>query len=229
LKTPQSKKWEADAPPDTPYRKAQQEWDDRIGSARVQAKNWRFFSFFALGLAALSIIGMIYLGTLPKTVVEYVEVDKKGSATFVGRAGQAAQNYQLSHAQIGFHLRRFLNDTRSLSSDQLVIRENWFDAYKLLAGEATNVLTAYAQSNDPFNRADKERVNVTVESVLQITPDTWQLDWTEELWSPQGALKETQKWRGSFTVARILPDDEAVLRDNPLGLYITAFSWSRID
>jgi type IV secretion system protein VirB5 len=172
---------------------------------------------------------MIYLGMLPKTVVEYVEVDKKGAATHVGRAGRSAQNYPISHAQIDFHLRRFLNDTRSLSSDPLVIRENWFDAYKLLAGEATQVLTAYAQAGDPFERAEKERVNVTVESVLQITPDTWQLDWTEELWSPQGALKETQAWRGSFTVLRIVPEDEEVLRDNPLGLYITAFSWSRID
>ena len=27
--------------PETPYQKAAQVWDERIGSARVQAKNWR--------------------------------------------------------------------------------------------------------------------------------------------------------------------------------------------
>ena len=33
----------ADTPqPATPYQSAAQVWDERIGSARVQAKNWRF-------------------------------------------------------------------------------------------------------------------------------------------------------------------------------------------
>ena len=27
--------------PETPYQRAGQVWDERIGSARVQAKNWR--------------------------------------------------------------------------------------------------------------------------------------------------------------------------------------------
>ena len=37
--------------PATPYQRAAQVWDDRIGSARVQAKNWRLISFGGLGLA----------------------------------------------------------------------------------------------------------------------------------------------------------------------------------
>src|SRR3546814_2337696 len=34
--------------PVTPYQRAAQVWDDRIGSARVQEKNWRFAFFGAL-------------------------------------------------------------------------------------------------------------------------------------------------------------------------------------
>src|SRR5260221_14281765 len=37
--------------PETPYQKAGQAWDERIGSARVQAKNWRL-AF--VGMLALS-------------------------------------------------------------------------------------------------------------------------------------------------------------------------------
>src|ERR1700756_2801384 len=40
----------------TPYQRAAQVWDDRIGSARVQARNWRLMAFGCLllsgGLAA---------------------------------------------------------------------------------------------------------------------------------------------------------------------------------
>ena len=35
--------------PATPYQRAEQLWDERIGSARVQAANWRLMAFGALG------------------------------------------------------------------------------------------------------------------------------------------------------------------------------------
>lgn len=37
--------------PETPYQKAAQVWDERIGSARVQAKNWRLMAYGSLLLA----------------------------------------------------------------------------------------------------------------------------------------------------------------------------------
>ena len=48
--------------PETPYQRAGQVWDDRIGSARVQAKNWRlaFFGMLVLsgGLAGGSCLAV---------------------------------------------------------------------------------------------------------------------------------------------------------------------------
>ncbi|MGQ7322988.1 VirB8/TrbF family protein, partial [Streptococcus suis] len=38
--------------PETPYQRAAQVWDERIGSARVQAKNWRIMAFGSLALSA---------------------------------------------------------------------------------------------------------------------------------------------------------------------------------
>jgi hypothetical protein len=37
--------------PETPYQKAAQAWDERIGAARLQARNWRLIAFGALGPA----------------------------------------------------------------------------------------------------------------------------------------------------------------------------------
>ena len=42
--------------PVTPYQKAAQAWDERIGSARVQAANWRWMAL-GLGPVALSLCG----------------------------------------------------------------------------------------------------------------------------------------------------------------------------
>ena len=39
--------------PETPYQRAAQVWDERIGASRVQAKNWRLMAFGCLTLALL--------------------------------------------------------------------------------------------------------------------------------------------------------------------------------
>ncbi len=38
-------------PADTPYRRAQQEWDARMGSAVLSARSWRTIAFGSLALA----------------------------------------------------------------------------------------------------------------------------------------------------------------------------------
>ncbi len=46
--------------PETPFQKAAQVWDERIGSARVQARNWRLLAFGNLFLAAGLAGGLIW-------------------------------------------------------------------------------------------------------------------------------------------------------------------------
>ena len=47
----------------TPYQKAAQVWDERIGSARVQAKNWRLATLLSLGVSAVLAGGMLWQAT----------------------------------------------------------------------------------------------------------------------------------------------------------------------
>src|SRR6204780_2525554 len=77
--------------PETPYQRAGQVWDERIGSARVQAKNWRlaFFGMLALGggLAA----GLVWQSARGTITPWVVQVDKLGQAQAVA---SAAADYQ---------------------------------------------------------------------------------------------------------------------------------------
>ena len=45
-----------------PYARAASAWDERIGSARVQAHNWRIVAFAAMALALNSTTGAVELG-----------------------------------------------------------------------------------------------------------------------------------------------------------------------
>jgi type IV secretion system protein VirB5 len=53
-------RYSATPEPVTPYRAAAQVWDHRIGSARVQAKNWRLMAFGCLSLALLMAGGLVW-------------------------------------------------------------------------------------------------------------------------------------------------------------------------
>ena len=57
--------------PETPYQKAGQVWDERIGSARVQAKNWRLMALGCLGLC-FGTSGALVWRSMQSTVTPYV-------------------------------------------------------------------------------------------------------------------------------------------------------------
>src|SRR5260221_12864358 len=70
--------------PVTPYQKAQQVWDERMGSARVQASNWRVAALAATAL--LTVLGLTLSAVIGRSgVVAYVvEVDRLGEVRAVG-------------------------------------------------------------------------------------------------------------------------------------------------
>jgi type IV secretion system protein VirB5 len=80
-------KWTPEGDLDTPYHRARQEWDSRMGTAVVAAKNWRLACFGSLGLVLVAIGGMIYLGAKPKAVPHIIEVDALGAPAYVGPVG----------------------------------------------------------------------------------------------------------------------------------------------
>lgn len=213
---------------ETPYKRARQEWDARMGGALAQAFNWRRAFFCQTGLVLLSLGGMVYLGAQPKAVPHIVEVDQLGAATYRGPVGKPAGEFTPSAASLKYHLRRFVEATRSVSSDPAVIKLNWVEAYALATAQGANMLTAYVQKNDPFQRAARERVSVEVTGLVQVSAETWQVDWRETRWDESGNPQGSALWRGMFRVLVRPPESEEQLAKNPLGLFIDEFHWDRV-
>jgi type IV secretory pathway TrbF-like protein len=223
-----NKKWKPEGEVETRYRRARQEWDRRMGSAVVQAHNWRLATLLSLGLVLVSLVGTIYLGAQPKVVPHIVQVDRIGAPTYLGPVGQSARDYRPSDASLKYHLRRFIAATRTISSDQAVMKRNWIDAYTLITQSAANHLNAYAQQTDPFKRGEQERISVDVSAILQLSADTWQADWVEKTWDKAGNEVGSAVWRGTFRVALRTPESEEQLVSNPIGLFIDEFHWSKV-
>ena len=211
------------APVETPYHRASQEWDRRIGEPVIQSRNWRAMAFAGWAVCALAVGGLIYQGAT-KTVATYVvPIDKYARPGRVELAGRA---YTPTTAEMGYFLADWVTRTRSKSIDPIVIRDNWTAAYHFVVGPAIGQLNDYAKTHDPFANAGSQAVSVEIVSVLARSPTTYQVQWRETTYD-QGATTSTANWTGLFTTKIQPPKNEAEIRANPLGVYITAFQWSR--
>jgi type IV secretion system protein TrbF len=209
--------------PETPYQKAAQVWDERIGSARVQARNWRLIAFGNLVLAAGLAAALVWQATRGTIVPWVVQVDKLGEAQVVA---PATVDYRPTDAQIAWYLARFIEQVRSVGVDPIILRQNWLKAYDFVTDRGALALNDYARTNDPFARIGKAQVAVDVSSVIRASPDSFRIAWVERRYE-NDALAATERWTAIVTVAIETPHDADRLRKNPLGVFVHAINWSK--
>lgn len=209
--------------PETPYQKAAQVWDERIGSARVQARNWRLMAFGCLVMATGLSIGVVWQAGRSTITPYVVEVDSFGEAR---RVGPATEAYSPTDAQVAWHLARFIENVRSLSIDPIVVRQNWLSAYDYATSEAANTLNDYARDTDPFASVGERSITVEITSVIRSSPDSFDVRWREEEFV-NGTLAATSRHRAVLTVIIKQPRTDEELRKNPLGIFVHALNWSR--
>jgi len=209
--------------PVTPYQAAAQAWDERIGSARVQAYHWRLTAFGCLGLALIATAALVWR-TGQSLVTPYViEVDKAGEVRAVG---EAMTPYRPTDAQIAFHLAHFIANVRALAIDPVIVRQSWLDAYQYTTDRGAATLNDYARANDPFARVGELSVSVEITSVVRASDDSFQVRWVERSYS-HGALATTERWTAILSIVIERPRTEERLRKNPLGIYVNGLSWSK--
>ncbi|MBV6467403.1 MAG: conjugal transfer protein TrbF [Gammaproteobacteria bacterium] len=214
----------ADTPqPATPYQAAAQVWDERIGSARVQAKNWRMMAFGCLALALLMAGGLVWRSAQSIVTPYVVEVDSAGQVRAVG---EAATPYQPNDAQTAHYVARFITLVRSLSIDPIIVRQNWLDAYDYTTDRGAAVLNDHARANDPFARIGRETVTVQITSVVRASDASFQVRWTERRFVG-GSAAGLERWTAVVSIVLQPPRTEERLRRNPLGIYVNGLSWSR--
>lgn len=209
--------------PETPYQKAAQVWDERIGSARVQARNWRLMAFGSLFLSGGLAFGLVRQSATGTIVPWVVQVDKLGEAQVVA---PAVSDYMPGDPQIAWHLARFIEEVRSIAADPIIVRRNWLRAYDFTTASGAMALNDYARADDPFAKIGKQQIAVDVSSVIRASPDSFRVAWTQRRYQ-DGALAETSRWTAILTIAIQPPRDAERLRQNPLGIFVNAINWSK--
>ena len=209
--------------PETPYQRAGQVWDERIGSARVQAQNWRLAFFGVLALSGGLAAGLVWQSARGTITPWVVQVDQLGQAQAVA---PATGDYHPTDPQIAWHLARFIDEVRGIPADPIVLRRDWLEAYDYVTDKGALALSDYARTNDPFANIGKVQVAVEIASVIRASADSFRVEWVERRYV-DSALATTERWSAILTIVIQTPTDAERLKKNPLGLYVHAFDWSK--
>jgi type IV secretory pathway TrbF-like protein len=219
--------------PENPYLAARRTWNEHVGGVVSSRQTWQVVGILSLLIALAAVGGIIHVGSQSKFVPYVVEVDKLGQAAAVSEAQRAAPaDARVIHASVA----SFVSDARLVSADVALQRKAVFHVYSMLAPNdpATAKMTEWlngTEDSSPFKRAAKETVSIEIVSVLPQTPDTWQVDWLEAVRDRQGVAKgPPYRMRALvtvFVVQTTAHTTEEQIRNNPLGIHVRDYSWSR--
>ena len=204
--------------------RGRREWDDRYAGLARGKRNWQLAALSLLAVDALLSAGIIYLATQSRVSPFVVEVDRLGQAVAFGPAEQLRKT---DERLIRYQLNLFIRDVRSVFADAEVQKTVINRAYAHAKDGALGFLNDYFKKSNPFLREAEGTVTVQVQSVLRLSPRSWQVQWRETHLAPAGRVVSETAWQAVLGVELSPPETTDVLLVNPLGLYVTEINWTK--
>ena len=210
-----------------PYLAARREWDERYGDLVTRARNWRLMALLSGLIALMATTGIVWLSVRSHVVPFVVLVDNLGRSVASGIADQTEPgDDRLKRASVF----NWVENLRLVTTDGVAQRKAIDRVYSQIASgsAAQTFISDFFRNDPPFKRAQTTTVSVEVKSVLPTSDRTYEIEWSETTRDLYGAVKATDLWKGSLSVAVNPPKDEHEARINPLGIYITDMSWAKV-
>lgn len=216
-----------------PYLNARRAWNEHNAGLMKSLQLWQFVGIASLLITLTTVAGLISIGSQSKFVPLVFQQDSKGNTLTVTRADSVvdavADDYRLAAAN-------FIENLRLVSVDNELQKKAVYQVYSFLShndAALTKVQEYYNDKNisNPFVRAQTETVSIEIQTVIQESKHTWQVDWAETVRGLDGEIKSTPKhMRALVTLyqqsnAQGVPN-ESVLK-NPHLIFVRDFNWSK--
>ena len=210
-----------------PYLAARREWDERYGDLITRARNWRTMALLSGLIALIATGGVVWQAARSRVVPFVVLIDSLGRPLASGTAEQAsAADDRLKRTEV----LSWVENLRLVTTDAVAQRKAIDRVYAHIASgsHAQTFISEFYRADPPFKRAQTNTVAVEVRSVLPTSGRTYEVEWIETTRDLYGTVKATDHWKGSFSIALNPPTDERQARINPLGIYVTQASWTKV-
>ena len=208
-------------PVSNPFQEGQDRaYGDILRDKMKETQLWRKTAFVNALLFAIALILFSYSVNQQKTVPVLINVMPSGESQFLGEVRQSGA-VQVPEAAVHYQVRRFVSNLRSVSTDYQVVYANIDECFVMSTSNYSQILRRFLIADSPFDLVGKLRRTVEIESVLNITERSYQINWTETVIESSSNPKSS-KMRAVVTVRLVTPTDSTIKR-NPLGIYIENF------
>lgn len=207
-------------------RLTKRQYSEPLRNEQAATKAWQVLAFVEAFAIALAVCGLIYLGTLPKSVLYVVEKDKAGNVVYGGTLAKPQDMTDATWSVIkAQQLMRFIEAWRTVTSDRDAQAEYWDRAFAFIGDQskANSELGDWLSAHDPIKRsAAGESVQVVYRSYETEGSHTMVI-WFDEITKTTSGTTR-QGYKASFVYSMHLPSSEKARRENPLGVLITDFN-----
>jgi Type IV secretory pathway, TrbF components len=208
-----------------PHLAAKEEWSEAYGSYVAAANNWRIVALLSL-LIGLVAVGAFVWKSNEQTITPYiVEVNQLGEVNRLFKADVASKP---NAAMVRTALRNWIIGARTVYVDMRATADliNRTYSMTLPSSPAYTMLANYHRENDPYKRAADETVEVTVNAIVPISDESWQIEWNEIRRGRQGTILDEKQWQATVTIVLAVPKTEEQILANPIGLFVKQFAWT---
>lgn len=226
--TDKSKKAEAN-----PYLSGKQAWNNVMTEMSHSRNIWMVIGLIGVLTGLTAIGGITYIGSQSKIVPYIVEVDKHGE-TFV--AGVVEKRMDAEEQIYKALVANFINNTRRVTSDFNLQRDNILKVYSYVnqGDPSQQKLHNWFNPNDgkhetPFQKGQRgETTDISVQSILQLSPSSWQIDWLETSYSNKGVTLMSDSYRAVLDLYQLELDSNNLndVINNPLNIFVKDFRWT---
>ena len=208
-----------------PFRGGDRAYADILADKMIETRRWRFVGASSLVLFAVSLC--LYWNSINRQQIipVLINVMPSGEASYLGEVRQSGA-LQVPDSAILFQVRTFIANLRSISTDYQVVYNNIDQCYQMVTSTYAPVMTRMLRDNSPFDQVGRIRRTIEIESILNVTGRSYQVDWIESV-IDSTSNRRTSRIRALVTVRLIPPTDETIKR-NPLGIYIENFEMTEL-
>ena len=215
---------------DTPFNPQLQHFDFICGQIINENRILKFVVVAAVLSFFLSIGICIYAVAQPDSIPVLVTMNDFGETQYIGPVSRKNyQNFSVPEVAVQAQVKEFVNLTNTLSTDKTVMKKSVNKTYHLLTSTTASKYSTLVKEDNPFKDFGSRTKEVLFQTEpLKVSGDTYQVDYQIVTRQLSGQLMSNESYRAVITVKMLQPSEEDI-KDNPLGIYITAFDMKPID
>ena len=208
----------------SPYQKAYQEWEYRIGSAKKQARNWMVAGIASIIMCILLLISIIVLINRQKMYVYVAEIKPQESVVNVQTA---VKSYIPTIAQKIAFVSDFIKNITQIPLDPVVLNKQWQNALLSVSGRAETQLKQVYSKLTPVQLIGQKIIVTVITDSNEASTNSFEMTFQITIYNRDGGVESVKLYSGVFTFApSVAPDTLSQMVVNPLGLKIGFFSFS---